>query len=190
MNYRLVIGLGNPGDRYRGTRHNMGYEVLDELAGDLGFRFRYDGRGPVEVGQHADGWWIKPLTYMNLSGLAVRQWLEWLKLDRSELLLVVDDVNLPLGQVRVRGEGSHGGHNGLKSVEAELGSTEYARVRCGVGGTPEGWALEAHVLGYFAKEEKDRVRSLTEQAVGAVRCCQAEGIGVAMARYNQKLRED
>jgi PTH1 family peptidyl-tRNA hydrolase len=91
--------------------------------------------------------------------------------------------------LRIRGEGSHGGHNGLRSIEQELGSSAYARVRCGVGGEPEGWALEAHVLGHFGKEEVNQVRSLVEQAADAVRCCQVEGIGVAMARYNQKAKE-
>jgi PTH1 family peptidyl-tRNA hydrolase len=190
MSYRLIIGLGNPGDRYRGTRHNIGFEILDRLAKRKEFSFRREDRGPVEAGQGEGVWWIKPLTYMNLSGEAVRLWLDWLKLDRSELLVVVDDINLPLGQLRLREGGSHGGHNGLRSIEESLGSTEYSRVRCGVGGQPDGKPLEAYVLERFLRAEAERVQSLVDQAADAVQCCQSEGIGVAMTRYNQKLREE
>ena len=127
---------------------------------------------------------VKPMTYMNESGKAVAAWLDWLKLTVEDLLVVVDDVALPLGQVRLRPEGSAGGHNGLKSIETHLGTDRYARLRCGVDAVPPGWALERWVLSRFRPEEEDALGRMIRTARLAIECCQREGIAVAMNRFN------
>jgi PTH1 family peptidyl-tRNA hydrolase len=127
---------------------------------------------------------VKPMTYMNESGKAVAAWLEWLKLTVADLLVVVDDVALPLGQIRLRTEGSAGGHNGLKSIETHLGTGRYARLRCGVDAVPPGWALERWVLSRFGSEEEETLGRMIRTARLAIECCQREGIAVAMNRFN------
>jgi PTH1 family peptidyl-tRNA hydrolase len=132
---------------------------------------------------------LKPLTYMNRSGEAVREWLSWLKLTVQDLLVVVDDVSLPLGQLRFRENGSHGGHNGLRSIEAELGTESYTRLKCGVGPLPVGQSLEGFVLGRFAGMELAVVQEMIGAASTAVQCCQQQGITIAMQVFNTKLKE-
>jgi PTH1 family peptidyl-tRNA hydrolase len=132
---------------------------------------------------------LKPLTYMNRSGEAVREWLNWLKLTVQDLLVVVDDVSLPLGQLRFRENGSHGGHNGLRSIEAELGTESYTRLKCGVGPLPVGQSLEGFVLGRFAGLELAVVQEMIGAASTAVQCCQQQGITIAMQVFNTKLKE-
>lgn len=132
---KVVIGLGNPGSKYRGTRHNVGYAVIDSLAAssDVG---RFQERFQAEIGE----WMhpadkvllVKPLTFMNLSGRSVRQVIDFYQLQLDSLLVVCDDVNLPLGKLRFRAKGTHGGHNGLRDIQSHLGSTEYSRLRIGV----------------------------------------------------------
>lgn len=189
MGFRLIVGLGNPGLSYEATRHNIGFRVLDSLARQEGISFQEESKGPVELARWGDVRLIKPMTFMNLSGRAVRTWIEWLKLSARDVLVVVDDVYLPLGQLRLRSEGSDGGHNGLKSIEMELGSGEFARVRCGVGPIPERMALEDFVLGRFRSEEQKTVDEMVKQAVGLIGCCQEQGIGVAMNRFNRKVQD-
>jgi PTH1 family peptidyl-tRNA hydrolase len=121
---------------------------------------------------------------MNESGKAVAAWLSWLKLAPSDLLVVVDDVALPLGQIRLRPDGSSGGHNGLKSIEEHLGTNQYARLRCGVDAVPPGWALERWVLSRFRPEEEEPLLGMIRTARLAIECCQSEGISVAMNRFN------
>ncbi len=131
--YQLIVGLGNPGGQYLFTRHNVGFMILDAWAHEDGFAFHEEKARKSHWAQLPSGErLIKPTTYMNESGEAVGAWLDWLKLTPSDLLVVVDDVALPLGQIRLRPDGSAGGHNGLKSIEARLGTTAYARLRCGV----------------------------------------------------------
>jgi PTH1 family peptidyl-tRNA hydrolase len=127
---------------------------------------------------------------MNESGRAVRAILEWLKLTVSDLLVVVDDIALPLGQVRLRPEGSSGGHNGLKSVEQHLGTTQFARLRCGVDPVPAGWSQEKWVLSRFRSEEEETLGEMIRTARLAIECCQREGIAVAMNRFNGLLPGD
>ena len=183
--FKLVVGLGNPGPEYLLTRHNIGFLVLDAWADEEGVRFRN------ESAQHAHSLvlpsgerLVKPMTYMNESGKSVGAWLDWLKLKVSDLLVIVDDVALPMGQLRLRPDGSAGGHNGLKSIENHLGTSQYARLRCGVDGVPPGWALEKWVLSRFRKEEEDAVGEMICKARLAIECCQSEGIAVAMNRFN------
>ena len=183
--YKLIAGLGNPGPEYLFTRHNVGFLVLDAWADEEGETFheersRYSRFVSLESGERL----VKPMTYMNESGKAVAIWLEWLKLTVADLLVIVDDVALPMGQVRLRPEGSAGGHNGLKSIETHLGTDRYARLRCGVDAVPPGWALERWVLSRFRPEEEDALGRMICTARLAIECCQREGIAVAMNRFN------
>jgi PTH1 family peptidyl-tRNA hydrolase len=183
--YQLVVGLGNPGPQYLFTRHNVGFLVLDAWADEEGEAFkderaRYSQFASLDSGERL----VKPMTYMNESGKAVAGWLDWLKLTVDDLLVVVDDVALPMGQVRLRPEGSAGGHNGLKSIESHLGTDRYARLRCGVDAVPPGWALERWVLSRFRPEEEDALGRMIRTARLAIECCQREGIAVAMNRFN------
>ena len=183
--FKLIVGLGNPGPEYLFTRHNVGFLVLDVWADEEGKAFReerarFSKFAALESGERL----VKPVTYMNESGRAVAAWLEWLKLTVADLLVVVDDVALPMGQIRLRPEGSDGGHNGLKSIEKHLGTSGYARLRCGVDAVPTGWSLESWVLSRFRAEEEDALGRMIRTARLAIECCQREGIAVAMNRFN------
>ena len=183
--YKLIAGLGNPGSEHLFTRHNVGFLVLDAWADEEGEVFhderaRFSKFVSLDSGERL----VKPMTYMNESGKAVAAWLDWLKLTVADLLVVVDDVALPMGQVRLRPEGSDGGHNGLKSIESHLGTDRYARLRCGVDATPPGWAMERWVLSRFRPEEEDALGRMIRTARLAIECCQREGIAVAMNRFN------
>jgi len=183
--YKLIVGLGNPGPEYLFTRHNAGFMVLDAWADEESVPFRQEAaRFSIAAAPASGERLVKPTTYMNESGKAVAAWLEWLKLKVSDLLVIVDDVALPLGQIRLRPEGSSGGHNGLKSIENHLGTSGYARLRCGVDAVPPGWALERWVLSRFRTEEEDALVKMVHSARLAIECCQSEGIAVAMNRFN------
>lgn len=184
---RLVVGLGNPGDRYRRTRHNIGFLVVDELAARSGAR---GGR------EEADAWvaevvlggrdvlLVKPLTFMNRSGEAVARLLESRAATPADLVVVVDDVALELGTLRVRERGTHGGHNGLRSILDVLGTDEWARVRVGIrkGDPPE--ELAEYVLSEFTPEEVLVVQEMVGLAADSVEAVVAEGVTAAMNRFN------
>ena len=155
---KVVVGLGNPGKRYDRTRHNVGYAVVDILAAGTKAgkaQNRFQAR-LVELAEDAGKvLLVKPETFMNLSGQSVRQVLDFYKLPLEDLLVVCDDINLPLGKLRFRARGSHGGHNGLRNIQEHLGTTEYSRLRLGVG-APDEDAVD-HVLGAFRASERLRV---------------------------------
>jgi peptidyl-tRNA hydrolase, PTH1 family len=183
--FKLVVGLGNPGPEYLFTRHNVGFLILDSWADEEGAAFRDErARWSKSVALDSGERLVKPMTYMNDSGKAVAAWMEWLKLTAADLLVLVDDVALPMGQLRLRPGGSAGGHNGLKSIESHLGTDRYARLRCGVDVVPAGWALERWVLSRFRSEEEDALGQMIQTARLAIECCQREGIAVAMNRFN------
>ncbi len=183
--YKLVVGLGNPGTEYLFTRHNVGFLILDAWADEEGEKFREERSRHATVAALPTGErLVKPMTYMNESGKAVGAWLDWLKLKASDLLVVVDDVALPMGQIRIRTSGSSGGHNGLKSIEGHLGTNEFARLRCGVDAVPAGWALDKWVLSRFRRDEEDALGEMIYRARLAIECCQNDGIAVAMNRFN------
>jgi PTH1 family peptidyl-tRNA hydrolase len=183
--FKLIVGLGNPGANYLLTRHNVGFLVLDAWADEEEVDFKDERAQFSQAVQPASGErLVKPTTYMNESGKAVAAWLDWLKLAPADLLVVVDDVALPLGQIRLRPDGSSGGHNGLKSLETHLGTDRFARLRCGVDAVPAGWTLERWVLSRFRPEEEDALGLMIRSARMAIECCQREGIAVAMNRFN------
>jgi PTH1 family peptidyl-tRNA hydrolase len=189
----LVVGLGNPGREYVGTRHNIGFEVLDRLAVKCGGSFKQKSRFAAEVAEVSleDGGKLvlaKPQTFMNRSGVAVAALVQWLKILPSDLLVVVDDADLPLGQIRLRQAGGSGGHNGLASIIEMLGGNEeFARVRVGIGRRgPAGEDITGHVLGRFATAEREEAEAAAKEAVEAVECCLKEGLTAAMNRFNRK----
>jgi PTH1 family peptidyl-tRNA hydrolase len=185
---KLIVGLGNPGQQYRNTRHNVGYRVLDEVADRLGVRFdqeKYDGLFAAAEHEGTRLMLLKPLTYMNLSGTAVAKAARNRVPKPEHVIVVLDEIQLPLGTVRVRQEGSHGGHNGLRSVIEHLGSQGFPRLRIGVGEKKAGQDLSDHVLSTFAPEEKPDVEQAIKTAADAVLCCVAEGVATAMNRFNK-----
>ncbi|MCL8208342.1 MAG: aminoacyl-tRNA hydrolase [Actinomycetia bacterium] len=179
----LVVGLGNPGLRYAGTRHNIGFMVLDRWAKRAGFRFRPDGR--AEVARHEGVYYLKPLTYMNLSGEAVGPFCRRYRIAPAETLVVVDDLDLPPGQLRIRPRGSSGGHNGLKSLIAAWGTADFPRLRVGIGRPPAGGDPVAWVLGRWPRAERPAWEARLDRAVDALQAILAEGLEAAMSRYNR-----
>ena len=186
----IIAGLGNPGQKYEGTRHNIGYRVLDELAKKydiniLESKFKgLIGKGMIQ-GEKAI--LIKPLTYMNLSGECIGEAVSYFKIDETaELIVVADDINLDVGQIRIRKKGSAGGHNGLKNIILHLGSENFIRVRMGVGDKPVGYDLADYVLGHFKREEEELLSESRENAVLAIETIISEGPDQAMNLYNQK----
>ena len=187
--YYIIAGLGNPGRKYDGSRHNAGFDVIDELVD----RFRISG--PIRFGRSMIGKGViggkkvilvKPLTYMNLSGEAVREIVSYYKIDPADHLIVIsDDIDLPVGHLRIRKKGSAGGHNGLKNIILHLGDDEFTRIRIGVGGKPDPDAdLANHVLGHFTGEERAVMEEARKKAADAVECILGEGPDRAMNLYN------
>ncbi|MED5418311.1 MAG: aminoacyl-tRNA hydrolase [Verrucomicrobiota bacterium] len=181
---RLVVGLGNPGKDYAGTRHNVGFEVLGGLAAAAGLVFQREKKWQAEVCRTAEGLLLlKPQTYMNLSGRAVAAAARFYKIPPEEILVVYDDVALPLGQQRFRMSGGSGGHNGIESLITDLGSKNFPRLKIGIGGAP-GARLTGHVLGRFREEERDVAEKALASAVDAVQVALAEGVSKAANRFN------
>jgi PTH1 family peptidyl-tRNA hydrolase len=185
---KLVAGLGNPGERYRGTRHNVGFEVLDLVARRHSLTF---DAAPVEALQakwRTDGdvvLLVKPLTFMNLSGPAITELARYYRIAVSDLFVVCDDVNLPLGRLRARASGTEGGHNGLRSVADALGSIDYARLRVGVGRGDLRRDLADHVLTGFASDEQAGIEGAIARAADAVEAWTHDGIEDVMNVYNR-----
>jgi PTH1 family peptidyl-tRNA hydrolase len=183
----LVVGLGNPGSEYARTRHNIGFDLLDAWASAhsasfsvsrLGDRAQFSIKGRTVV-------LIKPSTYMNLSGKAVRYWLEEEKIPLENLVVVVDELALPVGHVRLKLKGSDGGHNGLKDIQATLGRQDYARQRIGIGQHfPKGHQVD-FVLGRWTPEELELLNPGIERAIKQLETFMLAGPGIAMTQYNQ-----
>lgn len=188
---KIVVGLGNPGPNYTGTRHNVGFDVVDILVSGPGGG-KYQRKFEAEIAEGLQGLdkvlYLKPLTFMNLSGRSVRQALDFYKVSPADVLVVCDDINLPLGQVRIRPTGSAGGHNGLKDIERQLGTQEYARLRLGVSG-PGREDLVDYVLARFKPSERDVVNDMNIRAAQAVICWMKEGTTVTMNRFNAPEKE-
>jgi PTH1 family peptidyl-tRNA hydrolase len=182
----LIAGLGNPGPEYELTRHNAGFLALDQLADRFASDFTPDRLASVASFRHKGKqiYLIKPATYMNLSGRAVNYWLNDLKIERENLLVVTDDIALPFGKLRMRLKGSHGGHNGLRHIEETLGTADYVRLRFGVGGDfPKGTQVD-HVLGNFAPAEMEDLATHLGRAADAVMAFCLEGAAIAMNKFN------
>ncbi|MBY0525959.1 MAG: aminoacyl-tRNA hydrolase [Gemmataceae bacterium] len=183
---KVIVGLGNPGKQYAGTRHNVGFAVVDLLAESsraAAWRERFEAFIGELVEDDLKLLLIKPLTYMNLSGRPVRQILDFYQLPHEDLLVVCDDINLPLGKLRFRAKGTHGGHNGLRNIQDHLGTTEYARLRVGVDVPRENDTVD-HVLGRFRSTERPVIDEAVRTAAQAVIIWARQGTGAAMNQYN------
>ena len=181
-----VFGLGNPGKRYLGTRHNVGFSVVDRLAEGLGvgaFGRRFQALTGDARGEAGKVLLVKPQTYMNESGRSVRAVTGWYDIAIDNILVICDDLDLERGRIRARREGSSGGHNGLKSVAEHLGTTAFPRLRVGIGRPAHGDAID-YVLSPFGRGEQDVVAEAVERAADAARCWMDEGIEACMNRFN------
>lgn len=185
---KLIAGLGNPGAKYRDTRHNVGFEVVDVLARRQGVEFESAPGEAVlaRVRSLGEGvLLVKPLTSMNLSGHAIAELIRYYRVALPDVLVVLDEVHLPLGRLRARARGSHGGHNGLKSVAGQLGSDEYARLRIGVGRGDQRRDLADHVLARFDADERETIRTAIERAADAAEMFATDGIEKVMNTFNR-----
>ena len=190
----LIAGLGNPGRQYEKTRHNMGFDTIDELIdrhripqGGIAHKAMY-GKGMI-AGEKVLA--VKPLTYMNLSGESLREWVNYYKLDpETEMVVIYDDIDLDPGQIRIRKKGSAGGHNGIKSIIAQLGTQNFYRIKVGVGAKPKGWDLADYVLGRFSSDERIAVDKAICDAADAVEMILRDGIESAMNHYNRKNKQE
>ncbi|SKA94442.1 peptidyl-tRNA hydrolase, PTH1 family [Prosthecobacter debontii] len=186
---RLIVGLGNPGIEYRDTRHNIGFMVVDELARLSGATFTEEKRWHGWIAKIPGAVLLKPTTYMNDSGRSVQAVSQFYKTTVQELLVIYDDVDLPLGRLRMRLAGSAGGHNGLKSLIRNLGSDAFPRLKLGIStpsGRPAGDRLAGHVLGKFREEERTEVAIMIKRATDAVRSACETGVEAAMNLFNRK----
>lgn len=187
----LIVGLGNPGRQYDGTRHNMGFDTIDYLVekhripqGGVKFNAMY-GKGIIG-GERVI--LMKPLSFMNLSGGPVREMANYFKIDpETEMIVVYDDIDLDPGQLRIRKQGSAGGHNGIKDIIRQLGTQKFLRVKVGVGAKPKGWDLADHVLSRFSDTERRLVDESIQRAGDAVEMMISEGTDAAMNEYNKKV---
>lgn len=188
----LIVGLGNIGREYEATRHNIGFRIADALAARLGTSFATKRYGDVATGRikNAQVVLLKPSTYMNLSGEAVRYWMSTERITIDHILVLVDDLALPFGTLRLKGKGSDAGHNGLKNIAQLLGSQAYPRLRFGIGNDyPQGKQID-YVLGAFPPEQEARLPQLIEQACEAAEAFCLEGITSAMNKYNSSAPTD
>lgn len=190
----VIVGLGNPTAQYAGTRHNVGFDVIDRIADE--YNILVEGRkSRAFVGTGMIGGrkvlLAKPQTFMNLSGESVRGLADFYKIDvETELLVIYDDVSLDVGQLRIRKKGSAGGHNGIKSIIAHLGTNEFPRLKIGVGEKPAYYDLADYVLGHFSKEERNLVEEGYGRAVHAVELLVSGEIERAMNEYNKKVNRE
>lgn len=188
----LIVGLGNPGTDYAATRHNIGFDMITYLCDKHGISMRSKenkaivGKGVIN-GQRV--MLAQPQTFMNLSGESVRALMDYYKLDLEDLIVIYDDISLEVGQIRVRPKGSAGGHNGIKNIIQHLGTQEFARIKIGVGGKPEGGDLVKHVLGRFSKEEDGMLRDVFALAEEAVLAMMDDSVESAMNKVNGRKIE-
>jgi len=183
--FRLVAGLGNPGPEYSQTRHNVGFLVANELARRTACEFVFDGKWDSQIARCGGRTLMKPQTFMNLSGEAVGGYARFYKLQREQVMVIIDDVSLPLGTLRLRRSGTAGGHNGLESVLVHLGSEAVPRLRVGIG-APHGRPLHDHVLGKFGDSEQKILLDAVARAADAFEFSNAHGLEAAMNQFNQK----
>ncbi len=183
-----IVGLGNPGQRYAGTRHNVGFDAADAVAADHDADWRRSWRFPLEAASwrdtHGLNWLVKHRRYMNRSGLALAPFMRRKGLALGDLIVLVDDIDLACGRIRIRRRGSAGGHNGLKSIIAACGGDDFIRVRIGVGGHAADRSRVEHVLSRFAPAERNLVDDAVQRVAVAVDCIRTQGVDRAMNEYN------
>lgn len=183
----LIVGLGNPGATYKNTRHNIGFDIVDFLADEFNVVFATESLGEIAEFRFKGRTFIllKPNTFMNRSGKAVRHWLTKKKIEKENLLVVLDDIHLELGQIRLRGKGSDGGHNGLKDIDQLTGGNNYARLRVGIGNNFSKGKQADFVLGNWAPEEEKLLPEIIENAAETVKSFCTIGLQRAMSAHNK-----
>jgi len=202
---RIIVGLGNPGSEYVGTRHNVGFEVLDRFAEKLGWirpgsfdrmaKSKFDGLvldGVLNLSSAGDEkvLLLKPTTYMNVSGKSVQQAMAFYQVDKKDVLVILDDLALPCGKLRLRPGGSNGGHNGLRDIERALSSPAYPRLRIGIDAPPEFVPGRDYVLGKWTAEQKQKLAPAVDRACGAIVTWADQGVEKAMSLFNADERVD
>jgi len=184
---KLIVGVGNPGGKYAGTRHNVGFEVVDLLADRHQLSWESaPATALMAKWRGENALLVKPLTFMNLSGHAIGELLRYFKIEVADLLVIVDEVQLELGRLRARPGGSAGGHNGLKSVIEQLGTDQFSRLRIGVGRGDNRRDLADHVLATFERDERAVITDAIQRAADAAELFVREGIGLVMNRFNRR----
>ena len=183
----LIVGLGNMGAEYDNTRHNVGFEVLDHLAERFEAEFKHENLGDLATIKHKGRQFIllKPSTFMNRSGKAVRHWMTKSKVNIKNVLIVVDDINLPFGTMRLRGKGADGGHNGLRDIQQTLGNSNYPRIRIGIGREFYPGEQVDYVLGKWSADQKSELPDLIQNAANAVLSFGTIGMSHTMTAYNK-----
>ncbi len=187
----IIIGLGNPGKKYENTRHNMGFIAIDRLAEKHNIQVdKIKFKALVGDGRIAGQkvLLVKPQTYMNLSGESVREVANYYKVNTNDIIVIYDDLDLPLGHIRIRKSGSAGTHNGMKSVVYQLRSDQFPRIRIGIGGNGDENIIN-YVIGGFKKEEVKILEDTVDNVVSAIECVISESLDIAMNRYNTKKRK-
>lgn len=184
----LIVGLGNIGEEYENTRHNIGFSVVEELADELGAKWESGKHANVAMAKHKGNILviIKPTTYMNLSGKAVNYWLQSEKIKTDSLMVVVDELALPFGKIRIGPKGSDGGHNGLKDIQDVLKSTNYPRLRFGIGNEFSKGRQVNYVLGKWSEEEGASLKERIKIAADAIKSFVSVGLQRCMNEYNNK----
>ena len=191
---KILAGLGNPGTEYAYTRHNVGFMFIDTFAESLGIpESEWKNRLEALITQIRIGTekviLMKPMTYMNESGRAIGTAMQWYKLDPEDIIVVHDDMDIPSGMIRIRAKGSAGGHNGIKSIIAHVGSEKFRHMRIGIGRPAPGWSVVDHVLSKFPPDEVPKIQSAIEMLIPAAECIVKDGIDMAMNRYNPRKQK-
>lgn len=185
----VIAGLGNPGPKYEGTKHNVGFDVVDRLGKKYNIEInKFKHKALVGDGM-IDGrrvLLVKPQTFMNLSGESIREIVNFYKIPQDHFVVIYDDTSLPVSGVRIREKGSHGGHNGIRNIIAQMGTDEFCRIKVGIGEKPNGWDLADYVLAKFDKDDLPMIEQGADKAVNAVELILTRGIMDAMNRINQK----
>jgi len=190
---KFIVGLGNPEREYKGTRHNTGFEVINKLSSEAHIPLKkvkhrcLTGEGFI-VGEKV--MFVKPQTYMNASGEAVRDLLAFYKLSAAEIIVVYDDTSLPVGFIRIRKQGGAGGHNGMKNIICHLETDVFPRVRVGIGEKPPNWVLSDYVLSRFTSNEEITIREGVTKASDAVLLMLKHGVEASMNKYNESIKKD
>jgi PTH1 family peptidyl-tRNA hydrolase len=182
---RLIAGLGNPGPEYAGTRHNIGFMVIDHLAAHFGSTWEKSTKWDALTSKRGDTLLAKPMSFMNRSGYSLVAIAQFYKIAPSEILVVLDDLALPVGRIRIRPGGGTGGHNGLESIIMQFGTEEIPRLRIGIGAAPRDGGVD-YVLGGFFEEERPLLKSAIERGAQAIECAVDNGVVSAMNTFNQR----
>lgn len=189
----VIVGLGNPGKEYADTKHNVGFRVIDRLADKYNidvskFKYRaFTGDGMIN-GKKV--FLVKPQTYMNLSGESIKEVMSFYKVPVENMTIIFDDTSLPLSMIRIKEKGSAGGHNGIKSIIAHMGTDEFARIKVGIGEKPNGWDLADYVLAKFSADDAPLIEAGIDKAAEAVEMMLSSGMKDAMNKFNKKVKEE